>query len=121
MDSTGKVYASGVIYGSGNFNFGDSVVIAGPYTRYNLLLVQYNSTDGETQWAKSALSGLDESQYSAVVVDSSDNINVVGTIKEDGEGFDQVITYLFWRIRRQSALLHVITPLELHNLQVHLF
>lgn len=88
VDSTGKVYASGVIYGSGNFNFGDSVVIAGPYTRYNLLLVQYNSTDGETQWAKSALSGLDESQYSAVVVDSSDNINVVGTIKEDGEGFD---------------------------------
>ena len=56
--SDGSVYAAGYIYGTGTYNFGNSVTATGTYTGNNIVLVKYDSS-GLAQWAQTVTDGED--------------------------------------------------------------
>jgi hypothetical protein len=78
VDSSGNVYAAGRQSGTGTYNYGNGVTAAGKYSGYNILLVKYDS-DGTAQWARTVSTGNDDSQFSAVAVDSSGNVYAAGS------------------------------------------
>jgi hypothetical protein len=83
VDSSGNVYASGAINGTGTFGFGNGVTAAGPIggsgaAGDNLVLVKYNSS-GTAQWART-VAGSSSSAYNSVAVDSTGNVYAVGTV-----------------------------------------
>ena len=77
------VYAAGNIYGTGDYNFGNSV-IKGPSNGYNVVLVKYSSS-GTAQWAQTvtaiSVTGIiDESSFSGVSVASDGSVYAAGYI-----------------------------------------
>ncbi len=81
--SDGSVYAAGVIFGTGPFNFGDSVITAGIYSGYNIVLVKYDSS-GAVQWAQTLMSGSNSSQFYSVSVASDGSVYAAGLIGGTG-------------------------------------
>ena len=75
----GSVYAAGYIYGTGSFDFGNSVSVAGKCTTRNVVLVKYN-IDGLAQWAKSVTAGTNSSQFYSVAVGSDGSVYAAGYI-----------------------------------------
>jgi hypothetical protein len=81
--SDGSVYAAGDIYGTGTYNFGNSVTAAGAYSGYNVALVKYNSS-GVAQWAQTITGGVDDSSFSSVSVASDGSVYAAGYIYGTG-------------------------------------
>lgn len=78
-DSLDNVYAIGTIKSTNQYDFGDGITATGGYISSNIVIVKYNS-DGTTQWATTPSTAPAASTLSGIVIDSSDNIYVVGTI-----------------------------------------
>ncbi|GHV96226.1 hypothetical protein AGMMS50293_25460 [Spirochaetia bacterium] len=76
-DSTGNVYAAGVQYGTGSYDYGNGVTVQGTSSGGNVVLVKYHS-DGTAQWAKSVSGGSYESRFTSVAVDSAGNVYAAG-------------------------------------------
>jgi len=76
VDSSGNVYAAGSQSGTGTYNYGNGVSVAG--SAYdNAVLVKYNSS-GTAQWARSVSAGNNGSRFNSLVVDSSGNVYAAG-------------------------------------------
>lgn len=83
IDSSGNIYISGSISGTGTFNFGNSVTVAGGHAAGNGLVIKYNSS-GDAQWAKSTVTGPNSSKFNGISIDSSGNSIVVGNLNGSG-------------------------------------
>jgi hypothetical protein len=79
----GSVYAAGDIYGTGNFNFGNSITAGGTYTGFNPVVVKFNSS-GVAQWAQTVTAGSNESEFNCVSVSSDGVVYAVGYITGTG-------------------------------------
>lgn len=84
VDNTGNIYTAGYIFGSSVHDFGNGVTAKGvDADGWNSVLVKYN-TSGETQWAKTAVSGPGDSYFNSVSVDNNSHIYTVGFIQGSG-------------------------------------
>ncbi len=83
-DYTGNVYAVGYIRGTGEYNFGNGVTVAGNNTSNNVVIVKYNSA-GDAQWAKSTVVAPNASFFYGATTDSEGNIYTVGFIRTNNE------------------------------------
>ena len=81
--SDGSVYAAGYIYGTGTYNFGNSVISSVTYTGSNVVLVKYNSS-GAAQWAQTVSGGVNDSAFSSVSVASDGSVYAAGYIYGTG-------------------------------------
>jgi hypothetical protein len=77
--SDGSVYAAGRIYGTGTYDFGNSVTATGPYAEMNVVLVKYNSS-GTAQWAQTVTVGSSSSTFDGVSVGSDGSVYAAGYI-----------------------------------------
>ena len=78
VDSSGNVYAAGYSSGTGTYGFGNGKTATGTGSSGNVLLVKYNSS-GTAQWAQTLTAGDGKPQFTAVAVDSSDNVYAAGS------------------------------------------
>jgi hypothetical protein len=82
--SDGDIYAAGYIKGSGTYDFGNSITIAGNHTpNSNGLVIKYDSS-GTTQWARSTTTAPGYSYFYGISLDSNNNIYVGGYLNGDG-------------------------------------
>jgi len=81
--SDGSVYAAGDLYGTGTYNFGNSVTAGGTFTGYNPLVVKYNSA-GLAQWAQTVAAGTNESEFYGVSVGSDGSVYAAGYMTGTG-------------------------------------
>jgi hypothetical protein len=79
----GSVYVSGIISGTGLYNFGKAVTAAGTFSGQNIILVKYNSS-GLAQWAKTVTLGPDNSSFSSVAVAGDGSVYAAGLITGTG-------------------------------------
>lgn len=72
IDGSGNLYAAGIVQGTQEYDFGNSVKAAGNGSSNSFLLVKYNA-DGTAQWAKSAeiVSGNGNSEYNSISTDGT--------------------------------------------------
>jgi len=94
VDSSGNAYAAGEIVYTGQFNFGNNVVISANNTdpaAGNILLVKYNSS-GVAQWAQTVASASNVSGFNGVSVDSSGNVYAVGSLTPGTFSFGNNVT-----------------------------
>ena len=75
----GSVYAAGVIYGSGEYDFGDGVTVSGGCDYPNSVIVKYSS-EGTALWARSTVIALSASSFNSVTVGSDGSVYAVGVI-----------------------------------------
>jgi hypothetical protein len=76
--SDGSVYAGGRILGTSSYDFGNSVTAAaGGANAWNIILVKYNSS-GVAQWARSVISGGDNSMFLSVSAASDGSVYAAG-------------------------------------------
>ena len=78
VSGAGNVYLAGRLTGTLAFGFGNGVTATGTGS-LNALLVQYNAA-GLAQWARTAGSGGNNSDYAAVAVDNASGVLVAGSI-----------------------------------------
>ncbi|MDR1315244.1 MAG: hypothetical protein LBK13_00095 [Spirochaetales bacterium] len=76
-DSAGNVYVAGFQYGTGTYDYGGGVTVAGASTNSNVVLVKYDSS-GAAHWAQSLLAGKDTAWFNSVAVDDAGNVYAVG-------------------------------------------
>lgn len=80
VDSSGNIYAVGIVNETTSYNFGNSVtVVIGSNSGKNAVLIKYD-TNGNAQWATST-TGDNSSDFNSVAVDSSGNIYAAGYIQ----------------------------------------
>ncbi len=92
IDSSGNIYCSGWIQGTGTYDFGNGVTVNGVYTEGNCVLVKYD-VNGNAQWARSVVSGSLSSSFGSVAVDDSGNIYAAGYISGNNSyGFGNDVT-----------------------------
>ena len=82
-DTSGNIYAAGIINGTGTYNFGNGKTVTGPSASINILLVKYN-TSGIAQWANTVTGGSSNSFFSSLTLDSTGNIYAAGAITGTG-------------------------------------
>jgi len=75
----GSVYASGIMDGTGTFDFENGQTAMGTYTGDNAVLVKYNSA-GATQWASTVIAGANISGFIRVSAASDGFIYAAGRI-----------------------------------------
>jgi hypothetical protein len=94
IDSSGNLYAAGMVYGVGAI-FGSAVTGSNPFVGTeipNVVLVKYDST-GTAQWVQNITSGGGQSNLYSVTLDSSGNIYAAGDIFKTGTyGFGNCVT-----------------------------
>jgi hypothetical protein len=81
LDSS--IYASGYIYGTGTYDFGNGVTAAGTYSGFNLVLVKYNSS-GIAQWARTVIGGGGNSSFYSVSSTSDGSVYAAGSFLGTG-------------------------------------
>jgi hypothetical protein len=92
VDSSGNIYASGGTNDTGTYGFGPGVSAAGTSSFGNTLLVKYNSL-GQAQWTRTLTAGNGVASFTAVAVDSSNNVYAVGYAGGTGSyGFGNGVT-----------------------------
>jgi hypothetical protein len=91
-DSSGNIYAVGLLGGSGTTGFGNSVTATGISGINNTLVVKYNSS-GVAQWAQTLTAGTALAQFDGVALDSSGNVYAAGFTNGTGTfGFGNSVT-----------------------------
>jgi len=91
-DSSGNVYAAGLIQGTDAYGLGNGVTATGGASSNNVVLVKYNSS-GTAQWAKTVSSASSKSVFRSVAADGLGNIYAAGYIRGTGTfGFGNSIT-----------------------------
>jgi hypothetical protein len=83
VSSDGSIYAVGSIYGTGTYNFGNSVTATGTSPVNNIIIIKYNRS-GVAQWAQTLTAGNDYSGFSSVAVASDGSVYAVGFIRGTG-------------------------------------
>ena len=88
VDSSGNVYAAGNINGTGTYDFGNGVTVAGATTADGsrnaaAVLVKYDFS-GAAQWATAVVSSSPSPGFASVAVDSSGNVYAAGTTAGTG-------------------------------------
>jgi hypothetical protein len=81
--SDGTVCAAGDIFGTGTFDFGNSVTAGGTYAGFNPVVVKYDST-GAAQWAQTVTAGSNESEFNSVSVAPDGTVYAAGYITGTG-------------------------------------
>jgi hypothetical protein len=93
-DLSGNLYAVGTAYGTGTFEFGNSVTATGTGTgtKGNTLVVKYNSS-GSAQWAQTLTVGTGGANLKGVSIDGAGNVYTVGRTFGTGSfGFGNGVT-----------------------------
>ena len=80
VDADRNAYAVGEINEIGAFDFGNGVAVDGIDLGSNLVIAKYDTT-GTPQWAKTVITGANESDFNGVAVDGEDNVYAVGSIE----------------------------------------
>jgi outer membrane protein assembly factor BamB len=106
VDSSGTVYAAGVIGGTGNYVFGGSVEASGTLPELTAVLVVYDSS-GTALSAETLQGGSSYSEFRAVAVGGSRSVYAAGDLsymydKASGTGEDQEATEV---VSGESAIL----------------
>lgn len=86
VDSSGNAYVGGAVHSTGNYDFGDGVVIktGTEGMGYVLALVKYDA-NGVAQWAQSSTNaGSSEDQFTSIYVDSAGSLYASGLIAGPG-------------------------------------
>jgi len=83
IDSSGNSYAAGYVTGTGTYNFGNSVTVAGGNASTNTVIVKYNSS-GVAQWASVAIVAPSDSYFGGIATDTSGNSYAVGYVHGTG-------------------------------------
>jgi hypothetical protein len=78
-DASGNYYAAGVLTGTSQYNFGNSVTVSGSFSTNNPVIVKYNSS-GVAQWAVTTTSSSNFAYFYSVAIDSSGNVYAAGYI-----------------------------------------
>ncbi len=90
--SDGSLYAGGIIFGTGTYNFGNGVTAAGTSSTFNILLIKYNGS-GVAQWAKTVTAGPVASFFISVSGASDGSVYAAGYMVGTGTyGFGNNIT-----------------------------
>jgi hypothetical protein len=79
VDGAGNVYAAGEQAGTGTFNYGNGVTVAG-IAFDNIVLVKYNSS-GTAQWARTVAASMGinlSSWFTSVTLDGAGNVYAAG-------------------------------------------
>lgn len=78
VDVGGNVYAAGLIYGTGTYDFGGGVTAKGIVSNGdNAILVKYNSSGG-ARWARTVTAGSGSISFNLVSVDARGNVYAAG-------------------------------------------
>ncbi len=72
------VYVTGIQMDNAVFDYGNSVVVRGPSSVFNAVIVKYSADDGTAQWAQTPRAGSVSSVFNGLASDSSSNIYAVG-------------------------------------------
>lgn len=91
FDSSGNVYAVGIVKGTETYDFGNGVSVTGKVDIGNVILVKYDGS-GTAQWARTLTSGSLDSKYYSVVLDSLGNIYAAGLIARGTYEFGNNVT-----------------------------
>jgi hypothetical protein len=91
FDSSGNIYAVGIVQGTEIYDFGNGVSVTGKADIGNVILVKYDGS-GAAQWARTLTSGSLDSKYYSVVVDSFGNIYAAGLIARGTYDFGNNVT-----------------------------
>jgi hypothetical protein len=99
VDATGNVYTAGSIAGTGSYDFGNGVTLAGTSTATPIaresaasaLIVKYSGS-GIAQWARTPMAGSDGSSFASIAVDATGNMHVAGSIGEGTYDFGNGVT-----------------------------
>ncbi len=84
-DTSGNVYAVGLLGEGEEVDFGNEVTLTGAFAGgANAFIVKYDS-DGVTQWAKTTEVASSGSDFLSVSADTSGNVYAVGHIKDNSE------------------------------------
>lgn len=83
LDSSGNIYISGVINGSGSLDLGNSVTVNGNNGSQNGFVAKYSSS-GVAQWAKSNTAATTTSYFDHIDLDSDSNIYLGGYLYSTG-------------------------------------
>ena len=84
VDGVGGVYVAGYVYDTVTYDFGNNVKVTGALAaKADPVLVKY-AANGAAQWAKSAESETNGSNFNSVSVDSSGSIYAAGGITNTG-------------------------------------
>lgn len=78
-DSPGNIITVGYADGTSSYSLGNGVTISGFHSGRNVLIVKYDSA-GNALWARSTVSGANDSVFNAVATDSAGNIYAVGNL-----------------------------------------
>lgn len=82
VDATGNVYAVGNQRGTSSYGYGDGVTASGPDNEHNAVVVKFSGT-GTAQWARSVVSGSDQSYFYGVATDGAGNVYAAGRMTGD--------------------------------------
>jgi hypothetical protein len=69
-DGAGNIYAAGYQYGTGTYDYGNSVTAQGTHSIHNAVLVRYDAA-GDAQWAKTVTAGPNASLFHSVAADGT--------------------------------------------------
>jgi hypothetical protein len=97
IDGEGNVYVAGDIAGTGTYDFGNGVTVAGTASRgpiaeaiSSALLVKYSST-GIPQWARTPTGSPYGSSFGSVAVDSEGNAYAAGSMSDGTYNFGNAV------------------------------
>jgi hypothetical protein len=99
IDGEGNVYVAGDVAGTGTYDFGNGITVAGTalgteiagQEASNALLVKYSSS-GVAQWARTPAGSTGGSGFSSVVVDSAGDVYAAGNIGGGTYDFGNAVT-----------------------------
>jgi hypothetical protein len=83
MGPDGSVFAAGYIAGTGTYDFGNSVTVAGTNSSFNVVLVSYDSS-GVAKWAQTVTGGSSDSDFYGVTAASDGSVYAAGFIAGAG-------------------------------------
>jgi hypothetical protein len=108
FDSSGNIYAVGIVQGTDTYDFGNGVSVTGTADFGNVILVKYDGS-GAAQWSRTLTSGPSYSRYNSVALDSFGNIYAAGRIDRGTYGFGNDVTAT-GRADNASSLLVKYSP-----------
>jgi hypothetical protein len=104
LGSDGNIYAVGRMYGTGLYDFGNGVTIAGGVNDYNEMIVAY-SPNGTTLWARTTLSGTSFSIGVGIAVTNPTKFYTSGYMGGINVGFNGTVVDAGTNVATQNRFL----------------